>query len=69
MITGVRFDVEIVGAIADCLGCIVGLTDVHPAKAKTRIKKRDNKANGFIIQAFPIVPRLFRDDYTAQELR
>ena len=48
VVTGVRIVVlPIVGAIADCVGWIVWLIDVHPANAITRVKKRCNNDNGF----------------------
>jgi len=49
-------EVEIVGTIAEgiCIGCIVGLTGMHPAKAKVSTQKIDN---GFIIEAFLSVLR------------
>jgi hypothetical protein len=57
VLTGVRIEVAIVGTVANCVGCIVGLTGVHPARARTGIKKRDSKENGFIFKTFSFVLR------------
>ncbi|MDX9993405.1 MAG: hypothetical protein RBS68_15295 [Anaerolineales bacterium] len=61
VVAGARIDVATVGTVADWVSCIVGLTGAHPAKARTRIKKRDNIDNGFIIETFPVVVHLSRD--------
>lgn len=53
LMTGIRVDVGIVGAVAEG---IVGPAGEHAAKAKAKNKQRDNKDNGFIIETFPIVP-------------
>ncbi|PKN93564.1 MAG: hypothetical protein CVU44_09450 [Chloroflexi bacterium HGW-Chloroflexi-6] len=36
-------------------------TGLHPAKAKTGIKKRENKDSGFMIEILSIVPQLLRE--------
>ena len=52
VITGVRIGAVLIGAFANCVGGIVGLTDMHPVKAKTGTKTRDAKDKSFIGETF-----------------
>ena len=44
------------GSCTFWVGWIVGLTGVHPAKARKKIKGRNNQFTGFIIWPFLIIP-------------